>query len=97
MKLSNKTKIILLTTLLITLMILIITGYNFFVKKELKISNLEDEIIEVNSTYKKTNPKICYGSVFICKPLKYKETGKVNTKKLGDYEINYKINYQNKE
>lgn len=97
MKLSNKTKIILLTTLLITLMILIITGYNFFVKKELKISNLEDEIIEVNSTYKKTNPNICYGSVFVCKPLKYKETGKVNTKKLGNYKINYKINYQNKE
>lgn len=93
MKLSNKTKITLLTILLITLMILIITGYNFFIKKDLKISNLEDETVEVNSTYKEKEPKICYGSVFFCKPLKYKETGKVNTQKLGNYKIKYKINY----
>lgn len=91
-----KTKKILLTILLITLIILIFTGYNLLVKKDFRTPNLSDETIEVNTKYKETNPKICYGSVLNCKELKYKKTGKINNKKLGTYTIKYKVNYKTK-
>lgn len=91
-----KTKKILLTILLITLIILIFIGYNLFVKKEFRTTNLTDETIEVNTKYKETNPKICYGSVLNCKELKYQKNGKINIKKLGTYTIKYKAKYKNK-
>ena len=95
-KQKRKTKKILLTILLITLIILIFTGYNLLVKKDFRTPNLSDETIEVNTKYKETNPKICYGSALNCKELKYQKTGKINNKKLGTYTIKYKVNYKNK-
>lgn len=90
-----KTKKILLTVLLITLIILILTGYYLLVKKDFRTTNLTNETIEVNTKYKETNPKICYGSILNCKELKYQKNGKINTKKLGTYTIKYKAKYKN--
>ena len=64
---SKTQKILILIALLAALSVLIILGYKLLVKKDFRISNLNNEVVEVKTKYKKTTPEVCYGSIFLCK------------------------------
>lgn len=93
---SKTQKILILIALLAALSVLIILGYKLLVKKDFRISNLNNEVVEVKTKYKKTTPEVCYGSIFSCKKVKVKEQGTVNQNKIGKYEITYTATYKNK-
>ena len=82
-----KKKIII--TIIITSLLLVVTSlitlifYNPFIK--IKIKGQKEITLEVNTKYKEEGVKITGTKN------KYSTTGKVNTKKLGQYKITYKI------
>ncbi len=58
----------------------------------------EDTVIEVLSDYKDPGIKSCYGSLILgCKETKVEVSNNVDTTKIGDYVVTYKIEYKNKE
>ena len=95
--LKTKNKTLIVIGLIVIFITITLTGYFLFIKQDFRIKNLNDEVIEVNSSYQEKNPIICYGTKFKCKKVTYTKEGKVNSKKLGTYTITYQATYKNKE
>lgn len=54
------------------------------------------EEIEVFKEYKNKKIIACYGTKLRCKKIPYKIKGSVNTKRIGTYNVTYKIDYKDK-
>lgn len=54
------------------------------------------EEIEVFKEYKNKKIIACYGTKLRCKKITYKIKGSVNTKRIGTYNVTYKIDYKDK-
>ena len=54
------------------------------------------EKIEVFKKYKNSKITACYGTRIRCKKITYKIKGSVNTKRIGTYNVTYKIDYKDK-
>lgn len=94
---KTQKKTLILIILIILFITTIFTGYQLFIKKDFRIKNIDNEIIEVGTNYQEKNPIICYGTKFKCKNLTFTKEGKVNSKKLGTYTITYQATHKNKE
>lgn len=64
---------------------------NYFTKSLFIKDFNEKEKIEVFSKYNVNKEKACYGNKIKCTSIKYKVTGKVNTKKIGVYKLTYTL------
>ena len=97
MKKRLKKKAIKKLLLFFLLILLIIMLVLIFTKQNFRVKNLENEILEVNTNYKLSKLKVCYGSLFLCEKANYKITNNnINIKKIGDYKVHYKLTYKNK-
>lgn len=70
---------------------------NFFCNKVYFNGVKEYNKVEVFDNYKEDKPSICYGNKIKCRAISYKLEGSVNTKKLGVYNLEYKVVKNNKE
>lgn len=65
-----------------------------FLNKRLVIKNYEEElVVNLNDNYVDKVPNICYGSIVSCKKLEIDVKNDVDTKVIGNYEIEYSYQY----
>ncbi|MCI8574911.1 MAG: DUF5011 domain-containing protein [Bacilli bacterium] len=91
---SNKKKIVVFFLPIIFIMIFSFAFYKDFHLKYFQKS-LE---IEVGTPFLLKEFEVCYGNFFHCKEASFKMVSEeIDTTKLGNYQIKYKLSYQNKE
>ena len=69
----------------------------FVFKTKFIVKGFKDKIdVQYNEDFKEQPFTVCFGNLASCVDLKPTITGKVDTKKMGDYELTYKYKYNNK-
>ena len=90
-----KSKKALIAIIIISFSLLFSLFYFNYFSKSLFIKDFkEEEKVEVFSKYNLKKEIVCYGNSMKCTKVKYDVKGKVNTKKLGTYEITYTADYR---
>ena len=91
---NNKKKIIIIVSLIMVFIIITILLYVLVFNKKVYLKDfISEDKVQVGSEYKDKKFSICYGTIISCKDIKYKVSGIVDSKKIGEYILtyNYKI------
>lgn len=88
----------LIITLTIFLLLVIPFLFYLFFFHDFRIQNFKNTIsVNVNLPFEVDKIKACYGNIFQCHEVTYEIENKVDIKKIGTYQVIYKLKYQNHE
>lgn len=92
---TKKVFIFLLVFIFVTI---VFFGSYYLLKNDFRIKSFNKEYsYNYKEEFKYVPAEVCYGNIFSCKKIKSINKGKVDTSKLGKYNIKYSYNYKDKK